>query len=121
MSASVLGLPVSFWLPIGIMAVVAFLGDRIKLSAQLRLAILRKGIIRTFLMLPLPAGEGWGGGSKVKIMPVRSIFTKEELIYRSKPAQNGGERQYFGVIFQKETQQMLSEQQINFNLSHSRY
>jgi hypothetical protein len=25
-------------------------------------------------MLPLPAGEGWGGGSKVKIMPVRNIF-----------------------------------------------
>jgi len=24
-------------------------------------------------MLPLPAGEGWGGGSKVKIMPVRGI------------------------------------------------
>ena len=22
--------------------------------------ILQKGIIRTFLMLPLPAGEGWG-------------------------------------------------------------
>ncbi len=25
--------------------------------------IMRKGIILTFLMLPLPAGEGWGGGS----------------------------------------------------------
>ncbi len=25
--------------------------------------ILRKGIILTFLILPLPAGEGWGGGS----------------------------------------------------------
>jgi len=24
-------------------------------------------------MLPLPGGENWGGGSKVKIMPVRSI------------------------------------------------
>jgi hypothetical protein len=26
-------------------------------------------------MLPLPAGEGWGGGSKVKIMPVCSIIS----------------------------------------------
>jgi len=25
-------------------------------------------------MLPPPAGEGWGGGSKVKIIPFRSIF-----------------------------------------------
>ena len=39
MSAGVLGLPVSFWLPIGIMAMVAFWGDRIELSAQLRLVI----------------------------------------------------------------------------------
>ena len=39
MSAGVLGLPVSFWLPIGIMAVVAFWGDRIELSAKLRLVI----------------------------------------------------------------------------------
>lgn len=39
MSAGVLGLPVSFWLPIGIMAVVAFWGDRIELSARLRLVI----------------------------------------------------------------------------------
>jgi len=39
MSAGVLGLPVSFWLPICIMAVVAFWGDRIELSARLRLVI----------------------------------------------------------------------------------
>jgi Fuc2NAc and GlcNAc transferase len=38
-SAGVLGLPVSFWLPICIMAVVAFWGDRIELSARLRLVI----------------------------------------------------------------------------------
>ncbi len=38
--------------------------------------ILRKDMIRTFLMLLLPAGEGWGGGSKVKIMSVRSIAKK---------------------------------------------
>jgi len=37
MSAGVLGFPVSFWLPICIMAVVAFWGDRIELSARLRL------------------------------------------------------------------------------------
>ena len=73
MSAGVLGLPVSFWLPIGIMAVVAFWGDRIKLSAQLRLAILRKGIIRTFLMLPLPVGEGWGGGSNAQYAQSQSV------------------------------------------------
>jgi hypothetical protein len=35
--------------------------------------ILPKGIICTFLLLPPPAGEGWGGGSKVKIMTVDSI------------------------------------------------
>ena len=29
-----------------------------------------------FLMLPPPAGVGWGGGSKVKIMPVGSIIEK---------------------------------------------
>jgi hypothetical protein len=34
-----------------------------------------------FLMLPLPAGEGWGGGSKVKIMPVGSIT---DLKFRKK-------------------------------------
>ena len=39
MSACVLGLPIAFWLPIGIMAVVAFWGDRIELSALLRLVI----------------------------------------------------------------------------------
>ncbi|MFH0813463.1 MAG: glycosyltransferase family 4 protein [Pseudomonadota bacterium] len=39
MSACFLGLPVSFWLPICIMAVVAFWGDRIELSAMLRLVI----------------------------------------------------------------------------------
>jgi hypothetical protein len=35
--------------------------------------ILRTGIIFNFLMLPPPAGEGWGGGSEVKIMTVGSI------------------------------------------------
>jgi Fuc2NAc and GlcNAc transferase len=39
MSAGVLGLPVAFWLPICIMALVAFWGDRIELSARLRLVI----------------------------------------------------------------------------------
>ncbi len=34
-----MGLPVSFWLPICIMAAVAFWGDRIELSARLRLVI----------------------------------------------------------------------------------
>ena len=29
-------------------------------------------------MLPPPAGEGWGGGSKVKIMPVDSIPLRDK-------------------------------------------
>ena len=38
--------------------------------------ILQTGIICTFLMLPLPAGEGWGGGPKVQIVTVGSISLK---------------------------------------------
>ena len=38
-SSGVMGLPAGFWLPIGIMAAVAFWGDRVELSARLRLLI----------------------------------------------------------------------------------
>ena len=38
-SSCVMGLPAGFWLPIGIMAAVAFWGDRVELSARLRLLI----------------------------------------------------------------------------------
>ncbi len=36
--------------------------------------ILQTGITCTFLMLPLPAGEGWGGGPKAQIVTVGSIY-----------------------------------------------
>jgi Fuc2NAc and GlcNAc transferase len=39
LSAGVLGLPVSFWMPICIMAAVAFWGDRVDLSIRLRLIV----------------------------------------------------------------------------------
>ena len=45
--------------------------------------ILQTGIICTFLMLPLPAGEGWGGGPKVQIVTVGSITTGR--VPRSRP------------------------------------
>jgi Fuc2NAc and GlcNAc transferase len=56
MSAGLLGLPVSFWLPIGIMAVVAFWGDRIELSAKLRLVI-QLGLIAVVIV------SGGGGAA----------------------------------------------------------
>lgn len=52
-SAGSLGLPVSFWLPIGILAVVAFWGDRIDLPARLRLVI-QLGLIAVVII----AGSG---------------------------------------------------------------
>jgi hypothetical protein len=69
MSASVLGLPVSFWLPIGIMAVVAFWGDRIKLSAQLRLAI-QLGLMAVVIV------SGGGGAARQYLLWVgfRTVF-----------------------------------------------
>ena len=49
-SAVVLGLPVSFWLPICTMAVMAFWGDCIELSARLRLLI-QLGLIAGVIIL----------------------------------------------------------------------
>jgi Fuc2NAc and GlcNAc transferase len=49
-SAVVLGIPVGFWLPICIMAVMAFWGDRIELSARLRLVI-QFGLIAGVIIL----------------------------------------------------------------------
>ena len=54
MSSGVLGLPISFCLPIGIMAVVAFWGDRIELSARLRL------VIQLGLMVVVIVADGRG-------------------------------------------------------------
>jgi UDP-N-acetylmuramyl pentapeptide phosphotransferase/UDP-N-acetylglucosamine-1-phosphate transferase len=49
-SSTILGLPVGFWLPICIMVVMAFWGDRIELSARLRLVI-QLGLIAGVIIL----------------------------------------------------------------------
>ena len=56
-SVCVLGLPVSFWLPIGVMAAVAFWGDRIELSAGLRLVI-QLGLM-AFVIVAGGGGAAW--------------------------------------------------------------
>ena len=52
-SAGVLGLPASFWIPIGIMAGMGFWGDCIELSARLRL-IIQLGLVSVVIL----AGTG---------------------------------------------------------------
>jgi len=58
MSAGVLGLPVSFWLPIGVMAMAAFWGDRIEISARLRLVV-QLGLMAVVIV---SGGKGSGPG-----------------------------------------------------------
>uniref|UniRef100_A0A7C4PJ67 Glycosyltransferase family 4 protein n=1 Tax=Anaerolinea thermolimosa TaxID=229919 RepID=A0A7C4PJ67_9CHLR len=59
LSSIVFGLPVSFWFPIGIMASVAFWGDRVEFSARLRLVI-QLGLIALVIVVG-DKGEVPGG------------------------------------------------------------